>query len=88
MKLSPTERLEWLREQPELVRARDVVSKLLEQYERFLDVTNVGEELTTRFLDKTMSREYMNDAYKFGDLMFEALNSIGGSNQLHRVLLV
>jgi hypothetical protein len=87
--LSPTERLEWLRDQSRLGNARTTMIKLLEQYERFLETTNAGEaELVDRFLDRTTSREYMDAAYKFGDLMFEALNSIGQGNRFHRILVV
>jgi hypothetical protein len=89
IRLTPTERLEWLRDQSYLVDARATLIKLLVQYERFLDTTNVDEaELVSRFLDKNTSRRYMDAAYNFGDLMFAALNSIGQGNRFHRILVV
>ena len=47
----------------------------MDQYERFLETTNVEEkELVARFMDKKLSHEYTDAAYKFGDFVFEALN--------------
>jgi hypothetical protein len=61
----------------------------LAQYEQFLDATNAPErELITRFLDKQQSRKYLEAAYEFGDLVFEALNEIGKGNRFHRLLVV
>ena len=62
---------------------------LLVQYDRFLETTNAEEkELIRRFMDKETSRTYMNAAYTFGDLVFEALTHIGNSNRFHRLLIV
>jgi len=87
--LTPTERLEWLLNRPELARAHGAITKLLEQYERFLETTNVSEnELVARFKDKRASQSYMSASYRFGDLVFDALNSIGSGNRFHRLLVV
>ncbi len=89
IRLTPTQRLEWLLEQSYLASARDTIAKLLNQYEHFLEMTNATEQdLVDRFLDKKTSREYMDAAYKFGDLVFEALTSIGNGNRFHRLLVV
>ena len=89
IKMTPTERLEWLLNQPDLVHAHGPIRRLLDQYERFLESTNAGEkELIDRFLDKERSRVYMGNAYQFGDLVFEVLTSIGNSNRFHRLLVV
>ena len=59
----PTQRLEWLREQPSLADAHETVSRLLDQYERFLETTNAEEgDIVRRFMDKETSREYMTAA--------------------------
>ncbi len=87
--LTPTERLEWLLGRPELAHAHDAIKKLLDQYERFLETTNADEkELVRRFMDKATSQSHMSAAYKFGDLVFEVLTSIGKGNQFHRLLVV
>ena len=89
IRCTPTERLEWLRDAPHLQRAHPTVVNLLEQYELFLEATNTDEsELVARFLDKKTSREYMEAAYRFGDLMYDALNVIGQGNRFHRLLVV
>lgn len=88
-KKTPTQRLEWLRDQPTLGSARDIISELLDQYELFLETTNAEEgALIERFQDKIQSQNYMEAAYKFGDLVFKALNNIGNGNRFHRLLVV
>jgi len=87
--MTPTERLEWLLGQAHLAHAHPKISKLLEQYERFLEATNAEEpELVRRFLDKKTSQEYTAEAYTFGDLVFEVLTAIGGESRFHRLLVV
>ena len=89
IRLTPTQRLEWLLAQSDLADAHAAIKKLLDQYEHFLQTTNAEEkELVSRFLDKNTSREYMNNAYKFGDFVFEVLNCIGKGNRFHRLLVV
>jgi hypothetical protein len=88
--LSPTKRLEWLRDKPELNDATPTIEKLLSTYESFLVTTNAPEgELVKRFMDPTASQAYMKDAYDFGDFVFDALNSIAGKgNRFLRLLVV
>jgi len=87
--LTPTERLEWLLQQRCLERAHKSISELLTKYENFLKATNATEkELIERFLDKQTSRKYMGEAHTFGELVFEALTSIGTGNSFHRLLVV
>lgn len=89
IQLTPTERLDWLLAQKDLSHAHAEVAKLLGQYERFLEATNCDEAtMIQRFMDKDKSRAYMEAAYQFGDVMFHALNSIGGGNRFHRLLVV
>lgn len=89
IRLTPTQRLEWLLDRPGLVRARERVSQLLDRYERFLQTTNAGEEdLLGKFMDKGASQKFMADAYEFGDTLFEVLMSIGSGNRFHRLLVV
>jgi hypothetical protein len=87
--LTPTQRLEWLMKQPYLADSHKTLSNLLDQYEKFLETTNIEEkELIHRFRDKITSQAYMSAAYTFGDLVFEALTSIGKGNRFHRLLIV
>lgn len=89
IKMTPTQRLEWLIGQHDLRRARDTVVKLLEQYERFLETVNVPKgELVELFLDKPKARTLMIAANKFGDLTFQALTEIGDGNAFYRMLVV
>lgn len=87
--LTPTERLEWLHDRPELADAQSAIGTLLGQYEVFLETTKASEkELVERFEQKKTSQSYMEAAYKFGDSVFEALNAIGKGNRFHRLLVV
>jgi hypothetical protein len=73
----------------ELARAHAAIAKLLDRYEHFLKMTNAAEaELVARFMVKETSRAYLTEAYEFGDLVFDALNSIGGGNRFHRLMVV
>lgn len=89
IQLTPTQRLEWLLAQPNLRHAHGSVGDLLRQYEKFLVETNASEDdLIAKFLDKTVSRRYVQDAYIFGDSLFEVLSKIGSGNRFHRLLVV
>ena len=89
IQLTPTQRLEWLASQEDLAAAHPRIKELLVSYENFLQLTNASEiELVSRFLDKDQSKKYFESAGRFGDLMFEVLDAIGGRNALHRLLVV
>ncbi len=63
--------------------------KLLELYESFLTVTEIGEEkLVSQFLDKYTSYRYIQEAYEFGNAVFEVLSAIGLGNRFFRLLVV
>src|SRR5260370_42491785 len=83
------ERLEWILHQQDLDRAHANENELLAHYERFLQTTNNEEdELVSRFMEKRTSQSYMSDAYKFGDILFKVLTSIGDENRFYRLLVV
>ena len=87
--MTPTERLEWVLQQPDLAQAHPKVKDVLAQYERFLETTNAGEkELISRIMDDKTKRLYTSATYAFGDLVSEVLNSIGNGNRFHRLLIV
>ena len=89
VELTPTQRLDALLQKQRLGEAHATISRILEQYERFLEATNADEkELVGRFLNKETSKTYMTDAYKFGDLVFDAMASIGKAERFHRLLVV
>jgi hypothetical protein len=68
--LTPTQRLEWLLIRGEFSRAHEAIRNLLAQYEHFLGTTNAPEaKLIEKFMEKRIARSYMDDAYKFGDLV-------------------
>jgi hypothetical protein len=89
IEMTPTERMEWLLVQKRLSRAHASIRKLLGQYERFLETTSIDEPTLLRnFTNKKVGQSYMNDAYKFGDLVFQVLATIGEENRFHRLLVV
>lgn len=89
IRLTPTERLEWLLLQPDIAHAHRKVHQLLAQYEEFLAVTSQDEEqLLSDFQDKARAEDLMQQAYSFGEVIFEVLDLLGKRNRLHRLLLV
>jgi predicted nucleotidyltransferase len=87
--MTPTGRLQWLLDQSELNSAHAALCTLLERYEVFLQATNAEEsQLIRRFMDKSISREYMDAAYKFGDTVYQALTAIGNGSGFQRLLIV
>ena len=89
VRLTPTQQLEWLLDRGELGGAHQTVRRLLDHYDNFLDVTNAEErDLVRRFMDREASQRYMEGAYRFGDLMYEALNQVGTGNPFFRLLVV
>jgi hypothetical protein len=88
-KLTPTQRLEWLKKQPELLEARGTITDLILQYERFLENTSRGDNaLKEIFSDPQKSAACMAESYKFGDMMFKALYAIGRETKLFRLIAV
>lgn len=89
IQITPTDRLSWLLQQANLNNAHSAISQLLEQYELFLRATNASEEeLVHRFLNRAQSRQFMVEASRFGDLVFDVLTKIGNRNEFHRLLVV
>ena len=89
IKLSPTERLEWLLREPGVSAAHPGLRSLIESYETFLQNTARSEDsLIDSFLDRTISRQYFAEAASFGDQMFEVIEAIGQHQKLHRLLVI
>lgn len=87
--LAPTERLEWLLRRDDLAHAHGAITKLLDQYERFLESTNATEEeLVQRLMDRNVAHHFIREASKFGDLVFEVLSTIGDGSPFYRLLVV
>ena len=87
IKLSPTARLEWLTTQHEA--SREGVLELLALYEQFLAEMDAPEEdLVSRFMDRSKSKEYAGAQDSFGDCVFRVLSAIGSENKFHRLLVV
>lgn len=89
IKLTPTERLEWLLEQREIESAHAEIKQLLAQYDAFLARTNRDEKsLIEGFRDKSRSRANMQEAEQFGETVFQVLTTIGQGSPFHRLLVV
>jgi len=87
--LSPTERLERLLTNSRWASARSSLEELLARYEEFLKKTDAPEkEIVARFLDGTYGAEYLKFDTRFGDLIYEVLETIGRGNPFYRMLVV
>lgn len=63
--------------------------ELLELYEQFLSTTNASEwELIQIFSDQSKKNKLRREQSRFGDLVYEALRSIGDGNRFFRRLVV
>jgi hypothetical protein len=88
-KLSPTERLSWLRDQKAFVTVSANLKMLLEKYEAFLEVTKVDEDsLIELFLQKEKSRDLLNSSGEFGNSIFKIMTELGKDTDFLRVLVV
>jgi hypothetical protein len=89
VKLSPTERLEWLLGKPALKSSHEKVKELLNRYEQFLESTDATEQtLLDRLADQKIRRSYFEAANIFGDTMFELIELLGRKSRFHRLLVV
>lgn len=87
--MTPTQRLEWLIDQGAPQGKCRPIKDLLVEYENFLNLTNKEEEVINRiFSNKELSEPYFKSGYRFGDLMFEALNEVGAGSRLLRLIAV
>lgn len=88
VKLSPTERLEWINKRPGFAHGV-TVSKILDCYERFLESTNKDEaELIKLFMDPRSARSFTADSHEVGDAIVQLLQQMGSENGLYRYLIV
>lgn len=89
IRITPLERLEWIQGQHELVSAHDYAAKLVRQYEVFLEMTSIGEsKLSEVFMNKEKSSAYASESRKFGNLMYDVLQSVGGDSLYYRMVVV
>lgn len=89
VKLTPTQRLEWLLQEDRYRSAYRKIKKLIACYEQFLEKSEAKkEDLIKQFLDKRKSRQLFIEASEFGNLVFDVLNSIGKDEHFFRLLLV
>ncbi len=90
VKLTPTARLLWLKDNN--AKTKDVVDRLLEQYDHFLVTTNNTEAiLLEKFSNKDEATKLSKDAVNLGGLMFDALDNVGnvdGVREFHRLIMV
>jgi len=88
--LSPTERLEWLKNQTKFEDKSDQVNAIIFLYEKFLKRTNAPKDkLIEIFKDPKESEVVFQEAKEFGDQVYDLLWSIGKDNKIFwRILVV
>jgi predicted nucleotidyltransferase len=85
---TPTERIEWLLKSARWSAAQNSLHELIERYEEFLRSTDYPEEeIISRLLDPQSGFSLKFDN-RFGDLIRDAMQGIGGGNRFHRMLIV
>ena len=84
--LTPTGRLEQLIKLKRWAPAHKVLRELIERYEAFLTSTDYKEEeIVSKIVKGSLTLKFDN---RFGDLVRDAMESIGGKNRFHRMLVV
>jgi predicted nucleotidyltransferase len=87
--LSPTERIEWLSQQPEGVSVAAKTDEILRVYERFLEATAEPEaQLVRRFMDPPDTRGMVDEASTLGEAMYDLLATLGNGSAFYRLLVV
>jgi hypothetical protein len=86
---TPLERVVALRDSFSAGEAHAALTKMLVEYETFLEVTDrSSDELEQQFADQQRQRELLQKSYVFGDTVFECITQIGAGSRLHRMLVV
>jgi predicted nucleotidyltransferase len=87
--LSPTERLEWLKNQAKFATLSSQVDTIISLYRLFLERTDAPKnELIAMFKDPDESRDAFQKAKGFGDQVYKLLWSMGKDNKIFRILVV
>lgn len=88
-KITPTERLEWIKLEKKLSTAHSDIDDLLIRYSEFLSQTGIGKpELKEIFADKDKVSKLNEAARRFGDGIYNALGKIGQGSQFYRIIVV
>lgn len=87
--LSPTERLEWLKNQAKFADKSSQVDEIISLYRRFLERTDAPKDkLIEIFKNPKKSEDVFHEAKGFGDQVYDLLWSIGKDNKVFRILVV
>ncbi len=87
--LSPTESLEWLKNQKKFRNKSDQIDTIISLYKTFLERTDASKDkLIEIFKDPNKSEDVFQEAKKFGDQVYDLLWSIGRDNKVFRILVV
>ena len=83
---TPTERLEQLLKLKRWAPAHEALRELIARYESFLSSTDYKEdEIVSKIMNGSLTLRFDN---RFGDLVRDAMESVGGKNSFHRMLIV
>jgi len=88
VRLTPTQRLEWLHTNTKSDEAKEKIALLLSMYEHFLHSTTNEKELGKRLMDPGLKDDYAKSTYDFGNAMYDTMTLIGRGSFLHRLLVV
>ena len=87
VKLTPTERLEWLAKRPDYSMG-GTIEKLIVEYENFLQKTNASEpKLLEIFIDPDKAKEFTKNEWAVGDIVMQLLEGMA-KNPLYRFLVI
>ena len=87
--LTPLERLEAMRPDPDDTDLKSALDRALQQYDAFLETTADGDDvLRERFADREGRMALNAQSNHFGDAVHDVLRHVGGDNRFYRLLVV
>lgn len=87
--LTPLERLEAMRSDPDDAELKSALDRALERYDAFLETTADGDDvLRERFADREGRTALNAQSNHFGDAVHDVLRHVGGDNRFYRLLVV
>lgn len=86
--LTPTQRIEAVRDASSSVPIRTVSDKILSLYEWFLQSTSNEKDLGVKLMSSSEKAAYSDNTFDFGNNIFEMMKIVGNESRLHRLLVV
>jgi hypothetical protein len=86
-RLTPTDRLKWLLQQPSFSDVHTKTADVLKMYGEFLERTDHPKEHLKELFEEN-SQDWIRKSYAFGDNIYEILSTLGAGTKFFRLMVV